>query len=88
LPSFNVEIIIENKKIARAPEGETITRDLINRGGFSSIKNVRTGKYLKLSVEAEKKEEAEQIVREMSNSLRIYNPVVHTCSVRIKSEEL
>ena len=88
MPSFDVEIIIENKKMARDPEGETITRDLINRGGFQSIRNVRTGKYLKLSVEAENKEEAEKIVREMSNSLRIYNPVVHTCSVRIKSEEL
>lgn len=88
MPSFNIEIIIENKKMARDPEGETITKDLINRGGFSSIKNVRTGKYLRLSVTAEKKEEAEQIVREMSNSLRIYNPVVHTCSIRIKSEEL
>ena len=84
MTSFNVEIIIENKKMARDPEGETITRDLINRGGFQSIKNVRTGKYLKLSVEAENEEEAENIVREMSNSLRIYNPVVHTCSVRIK----
>jgi phosphoribosylformylglycinamidine synthase PurS subunit len=88
LPSFDVEIIIENKKMARDPEGETITKDLINRGGFQSITNVRTGKYLKLSVEAEKKEEAEHIIREMSNALRIYNPVVHTCSIRIKSEEL
>lgn len=88
MPSFDVEIIIENKKMARDPEGETITRDLINRGGFQSITNVRTGKYLKLSVEAAKKEEAEYIVREMSNALRIYNPVVHTCSIRIKSEEL
>jgi phosphoribosylformylglycinamidine synthase PurS subunit len=88
LPSFDVEIIIENKKMARDPEGETITKDLINRGGFQSITNVRTGKYLKLSVEAEKKEKAEHIVREMSNALRIYNPVVHTCSIRIKSEEL
>lgn len=88
MPSFDVEIIIENKKMARDPEGETITKDLINRRGFQSITNVRTGKYLKLSVEAEKKEEAEHIVREMSNALRIYNPVVHTCSIRIKSEEL
>jgi phosphoribosylformylglycinamidine synthase len=88
LQSFDVEIIIENKKMARDPEGETITKDLINRGGFKSITNVRTGKYLKLSVEAETKEEAEHIVREMSNALRIYNPVVHTCSIRIKSEEL
>ena len=74
--------------MARDPEGETITKDLIIRGGFKSITNVRTGKYLKLSVEAETKEVAEHIVREMSNALRIYNPVVHTCSIRIKSEEL
>ena len=86
MPSFVVEIIIENKKMARDPEGETITRELINSGGFSAIKGVRTGKYLRLLVEAVDEEEAEQLVRRMSNVLRIFNPVVHTCNIHAKSE--
>lgn len=86
MPDFTVEVIIENKKMARDPEGETIARELINRSGFSEIKSVRAGKYLRLLVQATDKEEAEQLVTRMSNALRIFNPVVHICTVRIKSE--
>ena len=86
MPDFVVEIVIENKKMARDPEGETIAKELISREGFSAIKSVRTGKYLRLLVTAVDREEAEQLVTEMSNTLRIFNPVVHTCSVRAKSE--
>jgi phosphoribosylformylglycinamidine synthase PurS subunit len=86
MPNFVVEVIIENKKMARDPEGETIAKELINREGFSAIKSVRTGKYLRLLVRAVDKEEAEQLVTEMSNVLRIFNPVVHTCNIRAKSE--
>jgi phosphoribosylformylglycinamidine synthase PurS subunit len=83
---FTVEVIIENKKMAKDPEGETIAKELINRGGFSAVRSVRAGKYLRLMVEAEKKEDAERLVTEMSNALRIFNPVAHTCAVRTKSE--
>jgi len=86
MPEFTVEVIIENKKMARDPEGETITKELIHRGGFLGIKNVRAGKYLRLVVRAVDKEEAEQLVNKMSNALRLFNPVVHNCSIRIKSE--
>lgn len=86
MPDFTVEVIIENKKMARDPEGETIARELISRGGFSEIRNVRAGKYLRLLVKATDKEEAEQIVNRMSNALRIFNPVVHKCTIRLKSE--
>jgi len=86
MPHFTVEVIIENKKMARDPEGETIARELISRGGFSEIRNVRAGKYLRLLVQATDKEEAEQIVNRMSNALRIFNPVAHKCTIRLKSE--
>jgi phosphoribosylformylglycinamidine synthase PurS subunit len=86
MPTFVVEIVIENKKMARDPEGETIAKELISREGFAAIKSVRTGKYLRLLVEAADKEEAEQLVTRMSNTLRIFNPVVHTCNIRAKSD--
>jgi len=86
MPQFTIEVIIENKKMARDPEGETIAKELITRGGFSKVKSVRAGKYLRLAVEADNEVQAQQIVTDMTNTLRIFNPVVHTCSIRIKSE--
>ena len=37
MSTYTVEIIIENKPAARDPEGETIWRDLVMKGGYSSV---------------------------------------------------
>ena len=81
---YTVEVIIENKPAARDPEGETIYKDLILKGGYESVKSVRTGKYLKVLVDANDKKQAEKIVFDMCNALRIYNPVVHTHKIRVR----
>ncbi|MBS7622086.1 phosphoribosylformylglycinamidine synthase subunit PurS [Candidatus Bathyarchaeota archaeon] len=86
MPIFTVEVIIENKKMARDPEGETIARELVSRGGFSEVKSIRAGKYLRLHVQATDSEEAERIVNKMSNTLRLFNPVVHNCTIRVRGE--
>lgn len=82
---FSVEIVISNKPQARDPEGETIMRDLIHRGGVASVKEVRTGKLLAVKVEAVNEEEAKSRVVTMCNDLRIYNPVAHSLSVRVRT---
>ena len=69
---------------ARDPEGETIYKDLILKGGYEKIKSVRTGKYLKILVDANGRKEAEKIVFDMCNALRIYNPVIHTHKIRVR----
>jgi phosphoribosylformylglycinamidine synthase PurS subunit len=79
-----VEIIITNKKGVKDPEGETIHKHLILRKGYNVVHNVRTGKYLLLTVSASSEEEAVNIVKEMCEKLRIYNPVVHDIEVRIR----
>ncbi|MBS7625432.1 phosphoribosylformylglycinamidine synthase subunit PurS [Candidatus Bathyarchaeota archaeon] len=79
-------MIIENKKLARDPEGETIAKELIERRGISTIKSVRSGKYLRFLVEAGKEEEALRLVEKIANELRIFNPVVHICNIRIMGE--
>ena len=84
-PIFSVEIVISNKPQARDPEGETIMRDLIHRSGLKSVKEVRTGKLLAVKVEAANKEEARAYVISMCNDLRIYNPVAHSLSVRVRA---
>ncbi|MHA1207857.1 MAG: phosphoribosylformylglycinamidine synthase subunit PurS [Candidatus Freyarchaeota archaeon] len=82
--NYVLEIIIENKPGARDPEGETILRDLINQNGFEMVKNVRSGKFLRVNLEAESKEEAKDIVYRMCNDLRIFNPVIHTVTINVK----
>ena len=84
MKEYVVEVIIENKSVAKDPEGTTIQRDLMNRGGYPQINKVRTGKYLRLNVEASSGKEAENLVFKMFNDLRIYNPVVHTCKITVK----
>jgi len=84
LKEYVVEVVIENKPVAKDPEGATIQRDLMNRGGYPQVRKVRTGKYLRLNVEASSGKEAEELVFKMFNDLRIYNPVVHTCKITVK----
>jgi phosphoribosylformylglycinamidine synthase PurS subunit len=83
--SFSVEILISNKPQARDPEGETIIRDLIHKTGFESVKEVRTGKLLTIRVDAANQEDAKDKVLSMCNELRLYNPIAHSVSVRIRS---
>ncbi|MBD3227347.1 MAG: phosphoribosylformylglycinamidine synthase subunit PurS [Candidatus Lokiarchaeota archaeon] len=81
---YTVEVIIQNKPAARDPEGETIQKDLVYRGGYNKVKSIRSGKYLKIDIESESPDEAKDKVFEMCNELRIFNPVVHTCTTKIK----
>ncbi|MHA1143890.1 MAG: phosphoribosylformylglycinamidine synthase subunit PurS [Candidatus Helarchaeota archaeon] len=86
MPIHVVEIIIENKPAAKDPEGTTIQRDLLNKGGYEQVKSVRTGKYLRVSIEAKDETEALEMTRNFCNDLRIYNPVVHSIDIKIKKD--
>lgn len=79
---FLVQVIIENKPHINDPEGETIHRDLVVKGGYSEVKSVRSAKMLKMSVDAGSEKEAEKTVQKMCEELRIFNPVVSNCTVK------
>ena len=79
-----IEIVIENKPAAKDPEGTTIQKDLLNKGGYSQVKSVRTGKYLRVAIEAENTTTALELTKKFCNDLRIYNPVVHTITITPK----
>jgi phosphoribosylformylglycinamidine synthase subunit PurS len=81
--SYLVEVIVENKPLARDPEGETIHQNLILKGGYNQVTSVRAGKLLRMKVEANSPDEARAVVRKLSDDLRIYNPAAHTIQVRI-----
>ena len=82
MPKFLVEVIIENKPYINDPEGETIHRDLIVKGGFSSVKSVRAAKLLKMLVTAKSESDAEKLVEKLCSELRIFNPVVSNLTVK------
>ncbi len=81
--SFTIEVMVENKPLARDPEGEAIHHNLILKGGYSQITNVRAGKLLRMKVRAGTAEDAQQLVKKLCDDLRIYNPAAHICQVRI-----
>jgi phosphoribosylformylglycinamidine synthase subunit PurS len=85
MPSFTVEVVVENKPLARDPEGETIHHNLVLKGGYSQVTSVRAGKLLRMSVEAGSEKDAEQLVLKLCDDLRIYNPAAHVCRVRVVS---
>jgi phosphoribosylformylglycinamidine synthase PurS subunit len=83
-PVYSVEVIISNKPQARDPEAETIVRDLIHKRGFDAVKEVRTGKLLALKIQAASEDEAQHKAAVMCNDLRLYNPVAHSLTVRVR----
>jgi phosphoribosylformylglycinamidine synthase len=82
VPRFIVQVIIENKPYINDPEGETIHRDLIVKGGYSNIESVKSSKMLKMVVSSKTQSDAEMTVKKLCQELRIFNPVVSDCTVK------
>jgi len=78
---FEIEISLENKPAARDPVAETIKRDLLAKKGYHQVSNVRSGQYLRIVLKANSEEDAEGIVTDMCNALRIFNPVTQNLNV-------
>lgn len=81
MEKYLVSVIIENKPYVNDPEGETILKDLIAKGGYSSVRTVRTAKMLNITIEAKDRKDAEDTVKRLCDELRIYNPVVSNCRI-------
>jgi phosphoribosylformylglycinamidine synthase len=79
---FVVQVVIENKPYINDPEGETIHRDLIVKGGYSIVHSVRSAKMLKMVVNSKSEKDAEVTVKKLCEELRIFNPVVSNCTVK------
>jgi len=78
---FIIEVVLENKPAARDPVGETIRRDLLAKKGYDMVSNVRSGQYLRFYLTAENKKKAEEIIEELLNKLRIFNPVTQNFKI-------
>ena len=82
MPKFIVQVIIENKPYINDPEGETIHRDLVVKGGYSNVQSIRSAKMLKMVVNSKTEHDAVVIVKKLCQELRIFNPVVSNCTVK------
>ena len=82
MQKFIVQVIIENKPYINDPEGETIHRDLVVKGGYSNVQSIRSAKLLKMVVNSKTERDAEAIVKKLCQELRIFNPVVSNCTVK------
>jgi phosphoribosylformylglycinamidine synthase subunit PurS len=87
-PRFVVTVTIENKPHINDPEGETIHRDLIVKGGYSNVESVRCAKTLRMIVREKSARKAEKIVERLCEELRIFNPVVSDCIIESKGKSL
>lgn len=83
MPLFTVHVIIENKPSISDPEAETILKDLVLKGSFSSVKKIRLAKMLKFTINEKTKEKALKKIRQLCDDLRIYNPMVSKITLEI-----
>lgn len=83
MPSFIVHVIIENKPGISDPEGETILKDLVLKGSYSSVKKIRSAKMLKFTITEKTKELAEKKIHKLCDDLRIYNPMVSKITLEV-----
>jgi phosphoribosylformylglycinamidine synthase len=81
---FIAIVNIENKHFLDDPEGETILNDLILKEGYNNIVSVRTAKSLRIELIAKDIKEAKSKIKEMCDNLRIYNPIVSYCHIKVK----
>lgn len=86
VPKFVVQVVIENKPYINDPEGETIHRDLVVKGGYSNVQSVRAAKMLKMIVNSKSEKDAEATVKKLCEELRIFNPIVSNCAIKATSK--
>jgi len=80
---FHVHVTIENKHGISDPEGDTILKDLVLKGNYSSVVEINSAKMLKFKINEQSKKLAEEKIRNLCDELRIYNPMVSKITVKV-----
>lgn len=81
MKTFSVNVIIENKPGINDPEGDTILKDLVIKGKFTSVSKIKSAKLLKFVIKEKDKEHATKLVQKLCDELRIYNPMVSKLTI-------
>jgi len=83
MPSFNVHVTIENKPGISDPEGKTILNDLVLKGNYCAVTDIRSAKMLKFTITEKNKKLAENKIQKLCDELRIYNPMVSKITINV-----
>jgi len=81
---MRVKIFVSLKSGVLDPQGKAIERSL-HTLGYGGVRDVRTGKYLELDVEAASRPAAEALIREICDKL-LANPVIEDYRFEISNE--
>ena len=84
---YSVLVSIANKKYLPDPEGETILKDLILKGGYDEVEAVRCSRTINMLVRSRTEEQARRLVLRICTELRLFNPVVSKCVVTVTSSK-
>jgi phosphoribosylformylglycinamidine synthase len=80
---YSVLVSIANKKYLPDPEGETILKDLILKGGFNEVEAIRCSKTINMLVRSDSEGQAKKMVLQICAELRLFNPIVSRCVVTV-----
>ncbi len=82
---YRFEVVVALKDDLLDPQGKTI-EDALPSLGWSNVAEVRVGKSIALTVDAETEEAAEELVADMAKKF-LSNPVIERFQVRRGAEE-
>lgn len=78
---FLAEVFVTLKPVVNDPEGSTILGGLRSLG-FDSVQDVRSGKYLVVTLDAPDRGRARVLVEEMARKL-LANAVIEDCRIEL-----
>ena len=79
---MKVSVTVTLKKDVLDPQGKVVEKTLKNMG-YANIENVRQGKYFEIEINENDKENAKNIIDEISNKLLI-NKAIEDYSINFK----
>ena len=83
--TYHVEVVVRLKEGLLDPQGKAI-QDALPHMGWTNVSDVRVGKHIVLTVDADDAEAARSQVEEIGNRL-LANPVIETVEVRFKGRD-
>ena len=82
---FEAHITITLRPSILDPQGKA-TSHALDQLGFDSVRDVRIGKHVRLTIEADSKADAESIAREACEKL-LANPVMEDFAIDVSQED-
>ncbi len=82
---YHVEVVVRLKEGLLDPQGKAI-EDALPHMGWTNVSEVRVGKHIELTVEADDVEAAREQIEDIGHRL-LANPVIETVEVRWEGDE-